>query len=169
MEDRWAKRESRRGVKRRKRWQSRRGRGRKRRGTHARGCKWPVWEMPSISSEKSAEFGRLATLLLLLSTHLRYHLLLLLCSVVCAIVTPHPHLPFCPYCMSYLCYTNCDYSSHVSLADILARTVYRLAYTSCIIVDYRTTGILRRVYRYISSQKWHLESILYTSWWDKNL
>ena len=28
---------------------------------------------------------------------------------------------------------------------------------------------LRRVYRYIPSQKWDSESTLYTSWWDKNL
>ena len=33
----------------------------------------------------------------------------------------------------------------------------------------RATVSLRRVYRYILSQKWDSESILYTSWWDKNL
>ena len=29
--------------------------------------------------------------------------------------------------------------------------------------------VLRRVNRYILSQKWDSESILYTSWWDENL
>ena len=29
--------------------------------------------------------------------------------------------------------------------------------------------VVREVYRYIPSQKWDSERILYTSWWDKNL
>ena len=33
----------------------------------------------------------------------------------------------------------------------------------------RREALLRRVYRYIPSQKWDSESILYTSWWEKNL